>query len=120
MNFCWVTLTVKNMEESLKFYHELLGLPVYSARKSGELDIVFLGEEGKTRVELIYDPAQKGGSAGNGMTIGFEVDDLDETVRFLESKGVGVARGPFSPNPHLRFLFVQDPSGFEVQLVEHR
>jgi lactoylglutathione lyase len=26
MKFCWSTLKVKNLEESLKFYHEIVGL----------------------------------------------------------------------------------------------
>ena len=26
MNFCWITLNVSNMEKSLKFYHEIIGL----------------------------------------------------------------------------------------------
>lgn len=28
MKFCWVTITVKNMEESLRFYYEIVGLNI--------------------------------------------------------------------------------------------
>ena len=28
MKFCWVTITVKNMEESLRFYQEIVGLTI--------------------------------------------------------------------------------------------
>ena len=44
MNFCWVTLNVTNMENSLKFYHEILGLKISAQFNAGEdREIVMLG-----------------------------------------------------------------------------
>lgn len=54
MEFCWITLNVNDLEESLKFYHELLGLNVFSRFKAGEdTEIAMLGEEDKPKIELI-------------------------------------------------------------------
>ena len=45
MNFCWITLRVADMEESLKFYHEILGLPICTRHGGPDMEIVMLGEE---------------------------------------------------------------------------
>ncbi|NLK62709.1 MAG: VOC family protein, partial [Fusobacteria bacterium] len=31
---------------------------------------------------------------------------------------IDVIKGPFSPNPNIKFLYINDPDGYEVQLVE--
>jgi len=59
MKFCWTTLTVKNMEESLKFYQELIGLNLNQRFQAGpNMEIAFLGQ-GETQVELIYNKEAK-------------------------------------------------------------
>ena len=59
MKFCWTTLSVNNMEESLKFYHEIIGLPVDRRFKMGpEAEIAFLGD-GETKLELMYDKIKR-------------------------------------------------------------
>lgn len=43
MKFCWCTIKVKNMEESLKFYKEIVGLSVSRSFKAGPgMEISFL------------------------------------------------------------------------------
>ena len=52
MKFCWSTLTVNNLEESLKFYQEIIGLPIDRRFKAGPgVEIAFLGD-GETKLEL--------------------------------------------------------------------
>ena len=119
MKFLWVTLSVTSMEESLKFYQEIVGLPVasrFSAEGAGE--IAFLGD-GETKLELIAHPSGLEPHYGREMSIGFEVPSLEEKLRFVQDKGLA-AEGPFAPNPHVRFFFVKDPSGIRVQFVENR
>ena len=36
MNFCWITFYVRNMEESLKFYHDIIGLEIAEHFHAGE------------------------------------------------------------------------------------
>ena len=53
MVFCWSTLMVKDLERSLGFYRDLLGLPVTRRFAAGpEREIVFLGD-GETKIELV-------------------------------------------------------------------
>lgn len=114
----WITLRVSDLEASLDFYHRILGLPVERRFESRGRQIVMLGQGGQPKVELIQTdgPALK---PECGVSVGFEVESLDEAVKHVTSRGIPVARGPVAPNPSLRFIYILDPDGFEVQLAEH-
>ncbi|WP_379154009.1 VOC family protein [Paenibacillus sp. sgz5001063] len=115
----WITLRVRNLEASLDFYHRILGLPIERRFESRGRQIVMLGAEGQPKIELIQGN-EKVMIPESGVSVGFEVTSLDEAIDHLKSQGIPLARGPIMPNPHLRFLYVLDPDGFEVQLAEHR
>lgn len=114
----WITLRVRNLETSLNFYNRILGLPIERRFESSGKQIVMLGTEGQPKIELIQgsDPALK---PECGVSVGFEVASLDKAIEHLKKEGISIARGPIVPNPHLRFFYILDPDGFEVQLAEH-
>ncbi|MGN7760806.1 VOC family protein [Paenibacillus sp. 22594] len=115
----WITLRVRDLETSLDFYHRVLGLPVERRFESRGRQIVMLGTgEGQPKIELIQGD-ETILKPECGVSVGFEVVSLDEAIDHLKSQGIPLARGPIMPNPHLRFLYVLDPDGFEVQLAEH-
>ena len=119
MKFCWTTVTVKNMEESLKFYTEVLGLRVDRRYKAGpDMELAFLGD-GETKLELICNEKIKEVSIGKDISVGFEVESADEMIAYLKGKDIVVFSGPFQPNEHIKFFFILDPNGLKVQLVEH-
>ena len=119
MKFCWITLTVNNMEDSVKFYQEIVGLSISKRYPAGPgMEICFLGE-GETKVELIYNPNQKAPGNVEGISLGFEIESVDEKIQFIKEKGLEVAGGPFQPNPHIKFFFVKDPNGVNIQFVEN-
>lgn len=118
MQFCWVTLHVNNMERSIWFYHEMLGLPLnrtFSPAPGSQ--IVFLGS-GETQVELIRDEQQPPASFSQNISLGFKVESLEKTMERLNANGIPVHAGPFQPNPGIRFFYVLDPNGLKVQFVE--
>ncbi len=120
MKFAWVTVQVSDMERSVSFYRNLLGLEVDRRMKPGpDMEIVFLGT-GETKVELVRRADNGEISFGNGVSIGFVVPSLEEATAALSELGIAVYSGPFQPNPHIRFLYVLDPDGLRVQLVEQR
>ncbi len=119
MKFCWTTLTVKSMEESLKFYQEIVGLEVERRFNAGpDIEIVFLGD-GETKVELIHNGANKDVNMGNGISLGFETSSLNEMMTKVREKGIDIHSGPHQPNPQVRFFFVLDPNGLKIQFVEN-
>ena len=119
MKFCWSTLNVKNLEESLKFYENIIGLKVDQRFKAGpDTEIVFLGD-GDTKVELIYDKNNKDINIGEDISWGFEVKSVDEMAKLAKEKGIVIESGPVQINPQMKFLFIKDPNGLRIQLVEN-
>lgn len=119
MSFCWVTLYVKNMKESVKFYKEVVGLEVQRTFKTGPgIELTFLGSGG-TEVELIEDGAAEEINMGKSISLGFEVDNVEDKIAFIKERGLEVHSGPFSPNPRIKFFFVLDPNGLKIQFVEN-
>jgi lactoylglutathione lyase len=118
MKFCWTTLHVSDMEASLKFYHEILGLPISSRLDLPDVTVVMLGD-GESKIELLWNKEHREEIINNYMSIGFTVESLESMKRHLEQYGIQDIVGPVSPNPHVQFLFVKDPDGSKVQLVEN-
>ena len=119
MKFCWSTLTVKNLEESLDFYQSIVGLKIDKRFSVGQgTQIAFLGE-GETKIELICNQENKDIHVGKDISWGFEVDSADEFMEFIKQKGITI-QGPFQPNPHTKFFYVTDPNGLKIQFVENK
>lgn len=49
----WITLRVSNLEASLGFYHDILGLPIQRRFESRGRQIAMLGMENEAKLELI-------------------------------------------------------------------
>lgn len=119
MNFGWSTLRVKNLEESIKFYTDVLGLEVVNRFKGGPgVNIAFLGS-GETKIELICDGENRDTNVGGDISWGFEVKSLDKTIARVKEKGINIDSGPIQPNPNIRFIFIKDPNGMRIQLAEN-
>ena len=118
MKFCWCTISVKNMQESLNFYNDVVGLSMCRKFKAGpSLEIAFLGD-GETKLELICDTQTVDITIGNDISCGFTVTSADEKIAELKEKGISIHSGPFQPNPHIKYFYVLDPNGLKIQFVE--
>lgn len=119
MSFCWSTLSVKNLDESIKFYEDILDLRVVNRFPAGPgTEIAFLGG-GDTQIELICSGDGGEINTGNDISWGFTVDSLDQALALVKEKGIDIESGPIQPNPHVRFFFIRDPNGMKIQLVEN-
>ncbi|MFW5873501.1 MAG: VOC family protein [Bacillota bacterium] len=120
MRFCWITLHVNDLRESLEFYQEIVGLEIDRRFEAGGgREIAFLGD-GETKVELVDDKNLEKVNTGKDISLGFEVNSLSEKMDFVKDKGITIHSGPFEPNPNLRFFFIQDPNGLKIQFVENK
>ena len=117
MKFCWTTLNVNNMEESLTFYQEVVGLKLERRFNMGPSEIAFLGE-GETKVELICNADREKVQYGQDISLGFTVKSVDETIAFVNKRGIELLGGPYQPNPRVRFFYILDPNGLKIQFVE--
>lgn len=117
MKYLWTTIKVKDMKESLHFYEDLLGLKIKSEKHITEgFDLAFL-DLGESDIELLCNDKMDC-TIGNGVTIGFEVESIDEIRKRLEKEGFKVGEEQ-SPEEGMKFVMVKDPNGLGVQLVEY-
>ena len=118
MKFCWSTLNVNNLEDSIRFYTEVAGLEVVNRFKAGPSEIAFLGS-GETKIELICNGGAKKTNTGDDISWGIEVPSLDNMLELVKEKGISIEAGPMSPSPHIKFFIVRDPNGMKIQFVEN-
>jgi lactoylglutathione lyase len=118
MKFLWTTILVNNMDESLKFYEEIVGIKLVDRFPAGPgMEISFLGE-GETKVELICNEKLKELDAGSRVTLGFKVESLEEKINFIKGKGIKIITGPIQPNPSIKYFIIKDPNGIKIQFAE--
>lgn len=122
MNIKFVTITVKSLAESIKFYENVLNLKV--VRKFTPVNgtnIAFLKGDESAMLELIeYSNKYAVDEIYNEskVSIGFTVLDLNETIKELELKEVEIIRGPIKTPGGEKFIFIKDPNGVEIELIE--
>jgi lactoylglutathione lyase len=107
-----VILLVSNMEKSIRFYRDTLGIPIKTKSKDWT---EFFNKD----TVLALHPAKKKSKmkTGSGMLIGFEVSDLDSTVKKLKEKRVKFFKKP-KEEPFGKHAIIQDPDGHLVSIAE--
>ena len=50
--------------------------------------------------------------------LAFEVDNLDDTIRALNDKQIKITDGPTRTSSGSRFIFIDAPDGYEIELIE--
>jgi len=123
MKFLHTSLTVRNMEERLAFYTEMLGLQFERRRTIPEnhAEIAFVRDPvSGSRVELTHWDGKDMFEPGEQLDhLAFEVDDLDRTLMRLRSKNVRVAKEPYRlSGGSSRIAFVLDPNDVWIELIE--
>lgn len=125
MRLLHTMLRVKNLEESLQFYTEILGMKLLRQKDypGGEFTLAFVGygdESDHTVLELTYnwgvDDYQLGDAYGH---IAIGVDDIYGTCEAIKSQGGKVTRepGPMKQGSTV-IAFVEDPNGYKVELIQ--
>src|SRR5699024_10597249 len=114
MNLSLTTLYVSDMKESLNFYEEIVGLKAVERFDAGpNVEIAFLGN-GETQLELIHDKSKEDIEIGLDISIGFEIDSVDEKISFLKEKNINLEGEIIQPNPNTKFFFILDPNGLRI------
>ena len=123
MRFLHTSITVRQIDESLRFYTEVLGLEADGRRAIPEnhAEIAFVRDpESGTRVELTHWDGKDSFETGEQLDhLAFEVRDLDGFLAKVRSRGVRVAREPYRVSGgRNRIAFILDPNDVWIELIE--
>lgn len=119
MKYLHTMVRVSDLEASLDFYCNKLGLKELSRRdnESGRFTLVFLAAEGdeNAQIELTYnwDPE----SYGEGRNFGhlaYRVDNIYDLCASLQSQGVIINRPPRDG----RMAFIRSPDNISIELLQ--
>jgi len=119
MKYLHTMVRVTDIERSLRFYRDALGLAELSRRDypKGRYTLVFLSAPGdeKAQVELTYnwDPESYSGGRNFGH-LAYEVENIYATCQRLQDHGVTINRPPRDG----RMAFVRSPDNISIELLQ--
>ncbi|MCC3144920.1 VOC family protein [Halanaerobium sp. Z-7514] len=120
MRFKFATIEVKDIEKSFKFYTDVLDLSLvrrFSPREG--VEIIFLEDRQGNQLELIEEEDVKNyiEARASKVQLGYEVESLEKTMRFLASQSIEIVGGPVDIQTG-RFITIEDPDGVRIGLFE--
>ena len=125
MQLLHTMIRVNNMDESIKFYCDKLGMKLLRKKDypGGKFTLAFVGfgdEKNNTVVELTHNwdtSSYDQGTAFGHLAIG--VNDIYKVCDELKAKGVKVVReaGPMMHGGAV-IAFIEDPNGYRIELIE--
>ena len=124
MKFSHTMIRVKNIDKSLHFYKEVLGLKVLRSMELDDATLYFVSDEQECcTIELTYNHQLPEGGYQHGNYFGhlaFDTDDMDKFSKKLEFHGLEYSRAPFEIKKGLKIAFVNDPDGFSIEIIERK
>ena len=115
----WITLHVRDLNESKRFYADFLGLPLaqmFSPRPG--MTIAFFGQEGETQLELIHDANHPLPPVAPG-AVSIGIPSSRYTELLAQARETGTLSGePAVMGGYLECFFVTDPDGTGVQVIK--
>jgi lactoylglutathione lyase len=114
-------MRVSDMDQTVQFYTGVLGLEVMERKTSPRgSHLAFLKvPNSEELIELAsYPPSGPVTVQEDLVHLAFQVDNLDDTMRELSAKGIKITDGPTQSSSGSRFIFIDAPDGYEIELIE--
>jgi len=108
------TLIVKNLEESVAFYRDTLGFKEGYHCEVPNIGQITIMDSNGASMELIESDLFEVGF----YSVGMDVDDLEKTQAELKEHGCEPI-SPILPTSVGRHIFILDPNGVRICLIEH-
>jgi lactoylglutathione lyase len=126
MTFIHVSVRASDMDRSLSFYQDLLGMELVRRRPipQNRAEIAFLKDpEGDFALELThYDDQEQFDQADymkrNFDHLAFKVGDLRELIAKVKDSGYNITDEPFELSPGHWLAFIEDPDGTLIELIQ--
>ena len=127
MRMLHTMLRVGNLERSVKFYTEVLGMKLLRTtdRPDQKYSLAFVGYETEDKsavLELTYNYGTDKYDLGAGFGhIAIEIPDAKKACDAVRAKGGTVTReaGPVKGGTTV-IAFVQDPDGYKIEFIERK
>ncbi len=114
-------MRVSHMEQTIAFYRDLLGLEVIEQKVSPRgSHLAFLASPNSEElIELCSFPSSGPVQVQEDLVhLAFQVDNLDDTIQELNEKNIPITDGPTTSSSGSRFIFIDAPDGYEIELIE--
>ena len=114
-------MRVGDMDQTIAFYTEVLGLEVLERKVSPRgSHLAFLRvPNSEELIELCSFPASGPVKVQEDLVhLAFQVESLDKTIAALQQRGIRITDGPTTTSSGSRFIFIDAPDGYEVELIE--
>ena len=124
-NFLHTMIRVNNLEESINFYTQILGMTLNKKTdyESGKFTLAFLGYgsiDTHPQIELTYNwdvNSYEIGTAFGHLAIG--VEDIYKTCNDVKAKGGKVVREPGEMKHGGSIIaFIEDPNGYKIEFIQ--
>lgn len=114
-------MRVSDMDQTIQFYRDVLGLEVLEQKVSPRgSHLAFLKvPNSEELIELCSFPASGPVKVQEDLVhLAFQVENLDQTIAHLAEKQIKITDGPTKTSSGSRFIFIDAPDGYEVELIE--
>jgi len=114
-------MRVSDMDRTIAFYRDVLGLTVLERKVSPRgSHLAFLSvPNSQELIELCSFPASGPVHVQEDLVhLAFEVENLDQAIDDLKAKNVPVTDGPTLTSSGSRFIFIDAPDGYEIELIQ--
>ena len=114
-------MRVSDMDQTINFYTNVLGLEVLERKVSPRgSHLAFLKvPNSEELIELCsFPPSGPVRLQEDLVHLAFQVENLDDTIEQLGAKQVRITDGPTTTSSGSRFIFIDAPDGYEVELIE--
>lgn len=124
MRILHTMLRVGDLDRSIRFYTEVLGMKLLRRKDypEGKFTLAFVGygdEAEQAVIELTHNWGVEGYDLGDGYGhIALEVDDVYQATDAIRARGGKVIReaGPMNAGTTV-IAFVEDPDGYPIELI---
>jgi lactoylglutathione lyase len=114
-------MRVSDMDQTINFYTNVLGLEVLERKVSPRgSHLAFLKvPNSEELIELCSFPPSGPVTVQEDLVhLAFQVENLDDTIHQLDANQIRITDGPTSTSSGSRFIFIDAPDGYEVELIE--
>ena len=125
MKILHLAMAVRNLDVSIAFYRDVMGLQQVGRRTFPELDgreCAFMRDnESGLQLELMYWKDRNLNKGDSLDHIAFFVPNMDEMLKSLEKQGIPLTQQPYSLGTSTnRIAAIADPDGITVEIIERK